>query len=84
MFQESSAEQQRRQLTNTSNAARRPHNNNNNNNNNGDKSCSALTEIPIRKFRINHKCYGKLTFLTKESTSNKCNCRKGLHFELVQ
>lgn len=46
-------------------------------------SCSAaLTEMPIRKFRINHTCHGKLTFLTK-NLSTKCNCRKGLHYELV-
>lgn len=46
-------------------------------------SCSAaLTEMPIRKFRINHTCHGKLTFLTK-NMSTKCNCRKGLHYELV-
>lgn len=51
---------------------------------NADKSsCSAaLTEMPIRKFRINHTCHGKLTFLTK-NLSTKCNCRKGLHYELV-
>ena len=50
-----------------------------------DKSCSALTEMPIRKFRITRKCHGKITFLTKDLSSNahKCNCRKGLHFELV-
>ena len=45
-------------------------------------SAAALTETPIRKFRINHTCHGKLTFLTK-NLSLKCNCRKGLHYELV-
>jgi len=45
-------------------------------------SAAALTEMPIRKFRINHTCHGKLTFLTK-NLSLKCNCRKGLHYELV-
>merc|ERR1712018_119777 len=47
-------------------------------------SCSSelLAEIPIRKFRINHTCHGKLTFLTK-NLSTECNCRKGLHYELL-
>ena len=45
-------------------------------------SAAALTEMPIRKFRINHTCHGKLTFLTK-NLSLKCNCRKGLHYELA-
>lgn len=47
-------------------------------------SCSSelLTEMPIRKFRINHTCHGKLTFLTK-NLSTECNCRKGLHYELL-
>jgi len=47
-------------------------------------SCSSelLTEMPIRKFRINHTCHGKITFLTKK-LSPECNCRKGLHYELI-
>jgi len=44
------------------------------------ESCDDLARTSIRKFRINQRCHGKLTYLTKEPT--RCNCAKGLRFEV--